>query len=364
MQILTVDVGTGTQDILLFDTTKEPENALKMIMPSPTQRVANAIRDATRSGCDVLLTGATMGGGPSAWAADDHLRAGLKVYATPQAACTFDDNLEEVAERGVVLVSEDEAFALRNVCRITMRDLDMIAIRKAFGGFDVSLEPAAIGVAVFDHGAAPAGYSDRRFRFDYLTRQLKWTPELTSLAFLARDVPAFMTRMLAVVEQAGAEYPLLLMDTPSAAVLGALEDPQVGPARRCIAMNVGNQHTLAFRLEEGVISGLFEHHTGKLTPEGMDCLIAQLAAGTIENEDVFRSKGHGALLLRNHRLDNFTLAVTGPRRSLMRGSRHGPYFAVPFGDMMVAGCWGLVRAMAAHLPQLQEEIVSTLSRGR
>ena len=36
MQILAIDVGTGTQDILLFDTEKEPENALKMVMPSPT----------------------------------------------------------------------------------------------------------------------------------------------------------------------------------------------------------------------------------------------------------------------------------------------------------------------------------------
>jgi len=50
MQILAVDVGTGTQDVLLFDTDKEPENALKLVMPSPTVLLAQAIRAATRAG--------------------------------------------------------------------------------------------------------------------------------------------------------------------------------------------------------------------------------------------------------------------------------------------------------------------------
>ena len=35
MRILAIDVGTGTQDILLFDSTQPVENALQMIMPSP-----------------------------------------------------------------------------------------------------------------------------------------------------------------------------------------------------------------------------------------------------------------------------------------------------------------------------------------
>ena len=47
MKILAVDVGTGTQDILLFDSDKEIENSLKLVMPSPTVLVANRIRAAT-----------------------------------------------------------------------------------------------------------------------------------------------------------------------------------------------------------------------------------------------------------------------------------------------------------------------------
>src|SRR4030066_275760 len=109
MLILAVDIGTGTQDILLFDSRREVENCLKMVMPSPTVRLADAVRAATRRGDDVLLTGVLMGGGPCAWAVGDHLKAGYRVYATPPAARTFNDDLEAVAEMGVILVGDDEA---------------------------------------------------------------------------------------------------------------------------------------------------------------------------------------------------------------------------------------------------------------
>jgi hypothetical protein len=42
------------------------------------------------------------------------------------------------------------------------------------------------------------------------------------------------------------------------------------------------------------------------------------------------------------------LAVTGPRRALLRGSNLQSYEATPHGDMMLAGCYGLLRAFAEH----------------
>ena len=54
-----------------------------------------------------------MGGGPSQWAARDHVVAGGALYATPSAARTFNDDLDYVQrEMGVRLVSDDEARAL------------------------------------------------------------------------------------------------------------------------------------------------------------------------------------------------------------------------------------------------------------
>jgi len=55
------------------------------------------------------------------------------------------------------------------------------------------------------------------------------------------------------------------------------------------------------------------------------------------------------------------VSVTGPRRSMMRASKHQPYFAVPYGDMMIAGCFGLLRAFADVYPGHAETILDSLS---
>ena len=47
MKILALDMGTGTQDILLFDSEQPIENSIKMVMPSATQVAAGRIRRAT-----------------------------------------------------------------------------------------------------------------------------------------------------------------------------------------------------------------------------------------------------------------------------------------------------------------------------
>ncbi|HTD80322.1 MAG TPA: DUF1786 family protein, partial [Chloroflexota bacterium] len=110
MQILTVDVGTGTQDVLLFDSERELENCFKLVLPSPTVVIADRVRAATAARRRVVLSGVTMGGGPSHWATMDHVRAGLEAFATPDAARTFDDDLNAVAEMGITVVSDDEAL--------------------------------------------------------------------------------------------------------------------------------------------------------------------------------------------------------------------------------------------------------------
>src|SRR5882762_8882347 len=125
MQILTVDIGTGTQDVLLFDSERELENCFKLVLPSPTVVIADRIRAATAARRRLVLHGVTMGGGPSHWATMDHVRAGLPAFATPEAARTFDDDLEAVAAMGIRVVSDDEAIRLADggATRVFMRDL-------------------------------------------------------------------------------------------------------------------------------------------------------------------------------------------------------------------------------------------------
>jgi uncharacterized protein (DUF1786 family) len=358
MQILAVDVGTGTQDALLYDTEREPENALKLVMPSPTVLVAEAIRAATRAGQHVLLHGVTMGGGPCAWAAEEHLKAGRQLWATPDAARTFNDDQAEVEAMGVRVVGKDEARALKaraGVRALEMRDFDYGALDRAFAAFGVDLGQAdVLAAAVFDHGAAPPGVSDRAFRFAYLAERIQGGAGLAGFAFAAGDVPASMTRLQAVEATAPAGRPLVIMDTAPAAVLGALEDPMVSAQEDLLVANVGNFHALAFHLRRGHIAGLFEHHTGLLSREHLEALLRRLHAGTLTNEELFADHGHGALVTapagEAARTATPRLAVTGPRRGLLAGSELQPYLAVPHGDMMMAGCWGLVRACASVLP--------------
>jgi uncharacterized protein (DUF1786 family) len=368
MKILAVDVGTGTQDILLFDPRLDVENAYKLVLPAPTMIVHHQLRQATRERRPVLLSGVTMGGGPSQWAAEDHVRAGFLVYATPQAARTFNDDLDAVAEMGIQVVSEDEAARLpEDVLRLELLDFNFAAIQTALAAFGVNLDDlAVIAVAVFDHGAAPADISDRQFRFDYLDQRIKAENRLSAFAYLSDQVPPIMTRLQAVADSArNCPAPLIVMDTAPAAILGATFDPRVAALPRKVIGNVGNFHTLAFRLGPAGIEGVFEHHTGLLDVPRLENLLLALADGSLKHADVFSDHGHGALIYSQEPLPldpaAGRLVITGPRQSMLRGSRLNPYFAVPFGDMMIAGCFGLLASVADLVPELREPIYHALT---
>jgi uncharacterized protein (DUF1786 family) len=272
---------------------------------------------------------------------------------------------------GIRLVSEDEAANLpEEVLRLELCDFDFLAIRRAFEPFGVTLDKLdAVAVAVFDHGNAPPEVSDRQFRFDYLDRRIRAENRLSAFAFRAKDVPPEMTRLQAVVDSAeGVEAPLLVMDTAPAAVLGATFDPVVSASKRKLIANVGNFHTLAFRLGPDGIEGVFEHHTGLLDLPRLEQLLRSLADGSLQHADVFEHHGHGALLYTREALQlgqgSFDVAVTGPRRSMLAGKTQSgglkPYLAVPFGDMMIAGCFGLLAAVADKMPELAEPIRASL----
>jgi uncharacterized protein (DUF1786 family) len=367
MKILTVDIGTGTQDIFLYDSQLDLENGYKLVLPSPTMIVRGKLRQVTRRQQPVLLAGVMMGGGPSAWAVEAQLRAGLPVYALPDAARTINDDLEKIQAMGITLVSEDEARRLPDsVQRIELGDFDFPLIARTLAQFGLSLDQlAAVAVAVFDHGDAPRGTSDRRFRFDYLDRRIRQENRLSAFAYLREDIPPSMTRLQAAGKSGGElPAPLVVMDTAPAAVLGATLDPQVSSQPRMLVANIGNFHTLAFRLGPTGIEGVFEHHTGEIDLHRLESLLRGLADGTLQNEEVYNQQGHGALIYSHEPFDldttGISLTVTGPRRSLLKESSLRPYFAAPFGDMMISGCFGLLAAVGDVLPELNEAIRNSL----
>jgi len=374
MKILTVDIGTGTQDIFLYDSRLDIENGFKLILPSPTMMVHRRVKEALDTRTSILLTGHQMGGGPSAWAIEEAARAGIPVYMTSDAATTLNDELDKVEALGIKIVSEEESHELSTVNKIELKDFDFELISKTFNDYGVSLQDLeAIAVAVFDHGNAPAGVSDRQFRFDYLDERIKAKNSLSAFAYLSNDIPKIMTRLQSVADSASKlPCPLVVMDTAPAAVLGADFDPVVSDRRQKIICNVGNFHTLAFRLGESGIQGVFEHHTGEINLAKLESLLYRLADGSLKHEDVFNDMGHGALMYSQEKFkfgkDEFDVVVTGPRRSMFRTmdnrqlnmvhhpSSIVPYFATPFGDMMITGCFGLLAATAEVIPNLAEAI--------
>lgn len=355
MRILAIDIGTGTQDVLLFEPGGPVENSPKFVVPSPTTVAERRIREATAARRPLVLTGVTAGGGPCHWALGDHLAARLPAYATPDAARSFNDDLAEVEAQGVVIVSEDEAARLDGT-HVTMRDLDLDTIFGALAAFGVDTRVDGIAVGVLDHGAAPPGVSDRVFRFEHIARTLDADPDVRAFAYLAADVPDYLTRARAVVGCADLDVPVVFMDTGPAAALGALHDPPVAHEPSRFVLNTGNMHSLGIVLDGTRVSALFEHHTGQLTPGQLAASVDSLCAGTLTAAAVFESSGHGALYLETPPFAPRIVAVTGPRRGQVLPLLRGARAAAPHGDMMISGCFGLLDAFAYRVPAAREAI--------
>lgn len=358
MRILAIDMGTGTQDILLFDSATAIENSAKLVLPSATEIAARRVRRAGRAGRPVALSGVVAGGGPCHWALEEFLSCGGVAYATPEAAQTFDDDLDRVAAMGVRLVSEDEERAL-DAEHVVLRDLDLGAIRTALAAFEVDTHFDGLALGCLDHGAAPPDVSDRFFRFEHLRRTVEARNDLLAFASAAAALPEYLTRARAMVESAAGEGPIAFMDTGPAAALGALHDERVAACEERLVLNLGNMHLLGFHLRGRQVASLFEHHTGEVTAEQIEGFATRLATGELRQDEVFETKGHGAYhadrSLVQARLPEM-VAVTGPQRAKIRESKLRPYFAAPFGDMMISGCFGLLRAFEEVYPEARDAV--------
>ncbi|MFP3868734.1 MAG: DUF1786 domain-containing protein [Desulfobacteraceae bacterium] len=333
IRLLAIDVGGGTQDILLWDSDQPLENAVKLILPAATQIIARRIQRLTAAGTDLFLTGRLMGGGAVNRALRQHLAKGLKVYARPQPALTVTDNLDRVKELGIELVDQPP----KQAATVTLGDVDLEAINRVLEEFEVA-PPNAYALAVQDHGFSPQ-LSNRRFRFQHWEAFLQQSGRLPELAY--SSPPPYLTRMAAGLEiLPGA----LVMDTCTAGIRGALLDPQAHRETGQVVVNIGNAHTFAALVQKDRLWGLYEHHTRLLTPAKLADHLSRFQAGTLANEEIYQDQGHGCAINPDYPPGSpfrFTV-VTGPQRRLAEG--FPVHFAAPFGDLMLTGCFGLVAA--------------------
>jgi len=335
-RILAIDIGAGTMDVVIHDPALPMENAVQLVLPAATAIVGRRIDAARAARRDVFLHGSLMGGYRTTIAVWRHLEAGLRVYATERAARTVHDDLDLLTGRGIGIVERQPP----DTDAIELRDIDLARLAGALAAYDVALPPT-VAIAAQDHGFSPKA-SNRLFRFEHWRRYLR--PGGTLADHVWREPPAYLTRLRAIQEDVPGA---LVADTGPVAVLGALEDERVAAAARegaCV-VNVGNQHTLALLVRGEELFGVVEHHTESMTTAKLARLVERLIAGTVTHAEVFDDEGHGALVLEGYRaLPPFSfVAVTGPNRVL--AAPLGWYPAAPYGAMMLAGCFGLIRAV-------------------
>ncbi len=337
-RVFAIDVGMGTQDVLVYDSAKNLENCTKLVLPSPTRILASRIR---RLRGNLFLRGETMGGGPLTAAVAEHLRRGYRVAMTPKAAMSLRDDLSQVREMGVEVVEEppDESFEV-----IETGDLDTEFFRNVLERVEERFEFDFFAVAVQDHGRAPPGKPDRVFRFENLQRLVEERRHLLELCF--SSPPEHFTRMKAVERVLqGLGGRRVITDSKLAAVAGALHGVEERPA---VAVDVGNGHTLVALVDEqNRLAGVLEHHTHMLRGDTLMELIRRFLEGEVSNSEVYEAGGHGCAL-RDPPGERGVerIWVTGPLRGMLAGQER-VVFAAPGGDVMLTGAVGLVD-MALH----------------
>jgi uncharacterized protein (DUF1786 family) len=156
--ILCLDIGSGTQDVLLYSPDREVENCPKLVLPAPAQVLASRIRDLTKKGRVLHLHGCNMGGGFGG-AVRAHLAAGLQVSMTESAAYSLADDLGALRSFGYVITPDCPKGAEALLCA----DFDEAFWRKAMSTLGLPW-PSLLTASVQDHGFHP-GQSNRRGRF-------------------------------------------------------------------------------------------------------------------------------------------------------------------------------------------------------
>jgi len=340
MKILAIDIGAGTQDILLFDSEKKIENCISLVLPTPSKFLAEKIKKVKKH---LFIRGDTIGGGSIVRAIHLHLKKGYRVVMEESAAYSIRNDLDEVISMGIEVKGQPD-FTHFQELKIYEIDLPLFRnflFRNFLAHFGEDFSFDVIAIAVQDHGIAPQGISDRAFRFENMERMLRKDNRPETFHFTEDIIPKHYLRMRSAVTavRRTSTAPILLMDTSFSAILGCVNEVK-GPS---LIVNVGNGHTIAALLIDGKIEGLYEHHTHELTPERLEHDLKRLVRGELSGKEVFDRNGHGAITLKPFDED-VSISVTGPNRDLFKGTSLQFTYAAPAGNTMMTGPMGLVKA--------------------
>ncbi|MGL4670213.1 MAG: DUF1786 domain-containing protein [Methanobacteriaceae archaeon] len=404
MKILAIDIGAGTQDILLYDSDSQLENSIKLVLPSPTRIMAQKIQNSNNN---LFFTGEIMGGGYIKRAIMEHINKGYSVAMDEHAARTIKDDLDKVKSLGINIISNNSYNNSHNVNNntdntninsninmddydiIKLMDVDLITIMEVIHKFDSEANFDYVAVAVQDHGFDD-NMGDRDFRFSKIKEKLNYPIIPEEFAFYGDslsnlNIPNYYSRMNAVVNTLNSYFDsnsnkvlneslnrspnkslnmpsneslknsthtgTLIMDSKFASIIGACSDKYVNNFNSYIVMDIGNGHTMAAAIENGKINGVFEHHSHTLTGEKIEYFVNKLANGTISHEEVYNDHGHGAHAIKPIKTIEKVI-VTGPNRKFIENTNLDYYYSAPGGDVMMTGPVGLIKALNHNISNI------------
>jgi len=340
-QILSIDIGARTQDILLYNGSYE--TVFKMILPSPTLIMANRVMNLTKKGCDILITGETMGGGAFNHALYRHISRGNNVFMTELAARTVRDDLKVVESRGIKIVNEEKAAELINkgTSQIEAMDVNRKHLESIFEHFGFELKFKVIAIGVEDHGVAHNGESDRVCRISHFRNNIPASIE--DFGFV--EPPSFYSRMKGVKRTLNADFPNakhIIMDSKIAAIFGGFF---ASGQKSCIVVDIGNGHIMCGSFNNCKLTGVFEHHSKGLTMEKIENNIIKFSKGMLTNKEVFDDGGHGCYI--SEPIGDVPVFATGPQRKDLANGESALSISNldPYGDTMITGNVGLVECV-------------------
>ncbi|MBF0501763.1 MAG: hypothetical protein HQM09_16615 [Candidatus Riflebacteria bacterium] len=344
--VLAMDIGTGTKDILHFSARNTIENNLKLVVPTPARLMAERL---LRESGPLSIAGYTMGGGFLAQVLREHREKGLPVSMERLPAFTVRNNLEEVRESGIEVVEKIAAPTH------FFDEIELPLYFDLMNRFGIDTDRlAVVAISVQDHGYHTNDESSRRNRFKYFLEHLEADHTPRALVFSPATLPGVFGRLHSgalSVAHFNPNLKVILVDTSFSAILGCTFDSRAaalpGPV---LYINFGNGHTMATVVNSGRIQAFFEHHTRLLKdkPRAMLDFMKRLTEGHLTTDEVFDDDGNGCVTYEPQPFSNISgIVVTGPKRALMAETGLGPFIeAAPGGDMMMTGPLGLLRGLA------------------
>jgi uncharacterized protein (DUF1786 family) len=183
MKILAIDIGAGTQDILLFDSQKKIENCISLVLPTPSKFFAEKLKTIESH---IYIRGDTIGGGSLGRAIHRHLQKGYRVVMEESAAYSIRNDLDEVKSMGIEVGKRPEEDHFQE---LEIREINLPLLEQFLSKFGEDLKVDVIAIAVQDHGVSPKGVSDRAFRFENMEKMLRKDNQPETFYFLENSIP-------------------------------------------------------------------------------------------------------------------------------------------------------------------------------